>query len=166
MGSEKIDEEIRGFENKHENNWQRTIYVLRRHLDIWGQKRIRPHWGTMKLSWFPVVFNISVDGSTAGDISRRSMVIKQSMSRTIKELEDLDIITRKAQRKDKRSDLLCLTQLGKELALDAHKQLEGLNQSYIDLVGEHDLRIAEKVLQKIIAYHESLNETDEDDFEY
>jgi DNA-binding MarR family transcriptional regulator len=108
----------------------------------------------MKLSYFPVIFNISIDGTTAVDITRRSMVTKQSLSRTIKELQEKGIITTKADTKDKRSERLCLTQEGKEWVLEAHVQLEKLTNTYIDLVGEKDLKVAATVLAKIIAFHE------------
>jgi len=154
MNNNTIEQQLKKYEKQDDTNWQKLVYTLRRHLDNWGHTAIKSPWGQMKLSYYPVIFNISVDGTTAVDITRRSMVTKQSLSRTVKELEEKGIITTKTDPKDKRSERLCLTQAGKEWVLEAYMQLEKLTNIYIDLIGEKDLLIAATVLGKIIAYHE------------
>jgi len=156
-----IDEQLREFEDMTERNWQRIIYQLRRHMDIWAQKSVKPSWGQMKLSYWPVICNISVDGSTASEIGRKSMVIKQTMSRTLKELEEKGMIVSKTNEKDKRSECLELTQEGKQLILDASVDLAKMMATYKELVGEKDLDTTINVLNKIIVYHEGLNLQDD-----
>jgi len=157
-----IDEKLRQFEDMSERNWQRIIYQLRRHMDIWAQKSIKPFWGQMKLSYWPVICNISVDGSTASEISRKSMVIKQTMSRTLKELEEKGMIVSKTSEKDKRSECLELTQDGKQLILDASTDMARMMSAYKEIVGEKDLETTINVLNKIIGYHDSLNLSEDD----
>jgi len=156
-----IDEQLRQFEDMTERNWQRIIYQLRRHMDIWAQKSVKPSWGQMKLSYWPVICNISVDGSTASEIGRKAMVIKQTMSRTLKELEEKGMIVSKTNEKDKRSECLELTNDGKQLILDASVDMAKMMATYKALVGEEDMETTINVLNKIIAYHETLNLEDD-----
>lgn len=157
MKESDIDEQLRTYAKKHETNWQQSIYTFRKHLDNWANRYVWSPWGEMKLSYFPVIFNIHVDGSTAAEISRRSMVVKQNMSRTLKELEEKGMITTHLNEHDKRSEHLMLTPAGKEMVLNAHVELEKLLQRYAELVGEHDLQIASKVIRTINEYHERLD---------
>ena len=158
----KTDDHLRLFEENNDNNWQRLSFLLRRHHDIWAHQHIKPYWGgQMKMSYMPIIFTISVDGSTVTDISRRSMLMKQGVSRTVKELEEHGVIVPKKNEQDKRSDLLELSKKGKQFVLDAKKDAELMQEAYKQLVGEKELAIAVKVLNKIIDYHEALNTGDE-----
>lgn len=157
----KIDDRLREIENQKYRNWQRLIYILRRHLDIWSHKNIRPEWGQMKLSYWPVICNIAAEGSTAMEISRSSMVAKQSMSRTIKELEEKKMITSKPSKDDRRSERLQLTASGKQLIVDANDNVFKLMETYKELVGEKNLETTINTLNKIIEYHESLAMNDD-----
>jgi len=139
-------------------NWQRLIYILRKHLDIWSHQNIKPYWGDIKISQMPVIFNISMEGSTSIDIARKSMTAKQSISRTIKELQEKGFVVPKPIKNDKRSELLELTAEGKEFVLQASDAASKLQESYKQLVGAEKLAIAEEVINKIIAYHEQLEE--------
>lgn len=159
-----INDRIKAFDKEKDCNWQRLIFLLRKHLDIWGHKNIKPFWGQMKISYMPVIFNIKVDGSTVMDIARESMIVKQTVSRTVKELEEKGMITSKINKDDKRSELLELTPKGKQMVLDSRQQANHLHETYKKLVGAKDLKIAEDVIKKIIEYHESLNTHNEEDF--
>ncbi|SFD15261.1 DNA-binding transcriptional regulator, MarR family [Chitinophaga sp. CF118] len=158
----EIDEQLKQFENQKGKNWQRLIFVLRKHLDIWAHRHIKPRWGQMKISYWPVICNIAVEGSTAMEIARRSMIVKQTMSRTIKELEEKGMLFSETSKSDKRSECLYLTPSGKQLILDSNIELAKLMDTYKELVGEKNLDIAFDVLNKIINYHESLNTHDDD----
>jgi len=157
MDQEKIDQQLRTLESLKDKNWQRLIFVLRRHLDMWAHRNVRPNWGQMKLSYMPVIFNISVDGSTASEIAKKSMVTKQAMSRTIKELESNGMIVGNKDKSDRRIERLELTSVGKQLILDANLDQLKMVEIYRELVGEKDLDIAVNVLNKIISYHENLD---------
>ncbi len=158
MKAQNVDEQLRVFEKKHQYNWQYLAYKLRKYLDLWAMKNIKNPSGQIKQSYLPVIFNISMDGSTASSIIRRSMVIKQNMSQTISELKKAGIIVSKTDRKDKKSERLELTEAGKSMVLDIHVQLDQHQNEYARLVGEKELQIAVDVLVKIIAYHEHLAE--------
>ncbi len=158
MQEYKIDEHLRVFEKKHQHNWQYLAYKLRKHLDLWALKHIKNPAGQIKQSYLPVIFNVSVDGSTAKAITGRSMVIKQNLSQTLSELKKSGMIVSETDSKDKRSERLKLTIAGKNLVLDTHIQLEKLQEEYVRIVGKKELQIAVDVLLKLIDYHERLED--------
>lgn len=153
-----IEDRLKEHQKNRDCNWQRLIFVLRKHLDIWSHQNIKPYWGEVKISHMPVIFNINMEGSTSIDIARKSMIAKQSISRTIKELQEKGFVQTKPMKHDKRSELLVLSEEGKQFVLEASDAAVSLQQSYKQLVGEEKLAIAEEVINKIIAYHEQLAE--------
>lgn len=153
-----IDDRLKEYEKNRDSNWQRLIFVLRKHLDIWSHQNIKPFWGEIKISHMPVIFNISTEGSTSIEIARKSMTAKQSISRTIKELQEKGFVIPKPMKNDKRSELLELSKEGKKFVLEASDAAARLQENYKQLVGAEKLAIAEEVLNKIIAYHEQLEE--------
>jgi len=154
-----IEDRLKEHEKNRDCNWQRLIFVLRKHLDIWTHQNIKPYWGgDIKISHMPVIFNINMNGSTSIDIARKSLTAKQSISRTIKELQEKGFVVPKPMKNDKRSELLELTTEGKEFVLQASDAASKLQENYKQLVGAEKLSIAEEVINKIIAYHEQLEE--------
>ncbi|WP_241089035.1 MarR family winged helix-turn-helix transcriptional regulator, partial [Pseudomonas viridiflava] len=89
----------------------------------------------MKLSYWPVICNIGIDGCTPSEISKKSMIPKQNISRTIKELEALGMITTKANEADKRSDVIVLTNEGKQLIYQTNSHVLEMNDIYREVVG-------------------------------
>ena len=164
MAEKSLDERLVEFEIKHKNNWQHLIFNLRKHMDYWNVKHVKNPSGQLKHSYLPILFNIGVNGTTATRIGRRSMLIKQNLSRTIKELEGKGMVVAR-KNNDKRSDRLDLTTEAKEIVLAGHMELEQLQDSYKKIVGEDDWMIATNVLLKIIAYHESLIKSNHDNQE-
>jgi DNA-binding MarR family transcriptional regulator len=138
-------------------NWARLLNVYKRYLDNWSHEHVRSNKVEMKLSFMPVIFNISPTGSTNGELSKRSMVFKQAMSRTLKELEEKGMVHLSAT-KDKRSNKINLTEDGKEFVTNAQTQLKSLIETYVSLVGEEKFNTTIEVLTKIVEFHEKQNE--------
>ena len=151
-----IEEKLREFEGLQDKNWQRLIFNLRKHLDIWAHENVDPGWIKMKLSYFPVLCNIAVDGNTPSEISEKSMITKQNVSRTLKELTMHGMVTTVANQDDKRSDIVVLTQSGKQTVYEANLNVFKLNDAYAKLVGSKELEITLDAINKIISYHKSL----------
>jgi DNA-binding MarR family transcriptional regulator len=162
MDSAKIDKQLRAFEGLQDKNWQRLIFKLRKHLDLWAHRNIKPDWGQMKISYMPVICNITIDGNTTSELARMTMISKQNMSRTIRELEEKGMIASRVNINDKRSETLELTERGKQLVIDANTDVFRMSTIYKKLVGAKDLEIAVNVLNKIIDYHESLEVDNEE----
>ena len=151
-----IEEKLREFEGLQDKNWQRLIFNLRKHLDIWAHENVDPGWIKMKLSYFPVLCNIAVDGNTPSEISEKSMITKQNVSRTLKELTMHGMVTTVANKDDKRSDIVVLTESGKQTVYEANQKIFKLNDTYTKLVGSKELDITLDAINKIIQYHKSL----------
>lgn len=151
-----IEEKLREFEGLQDKNWQRLIFNLRKHLDIWAHENVDPGWIKMKLSYFPVLCNIAVDGNTPSEISEKSMITKQNVSRTLKELNMHGMVTTVANQDDKRSDIVVLTESGKQTVYEANVNVFKLNDTYAKLVGSKELEITLDAINKIISYHKSL----------
>jgi DNA-binding MarR family transcriptional regulator len=154
-----LDDQLRQYEQDKKYNWQRISFNLRRVHDIWSHNNLSSDWGQIKLSYWPVICNISIDGSTAGEIAGNSFVVKQNMSRTIKDLEDKGMITSKTSKKDKRSERLELTSMGKQFVCESMMKVKDLSEEYKKLVGEADLVTAVKVINLIIDYHKDHNDS-------
>lgn len=150
-----IDEKLRELEQMQDRNWQRLTFNLRKHLDHWSHSNVDPNWKDMKLSYWPVICNIGIDGCTPSEISKKSMIPKQNISRTIKELEALGMITTKANEVDKRSDVIVLTNEGKQLIYQTNSHVLEMNDIYREVVGAKELEITLTALNKILAYHEN-----------
>lgn len=151
----ELDERIRELEKNQDRNWQRLTFNLRKHLDSWSHLHVNPKWSQMKLSYWPVICNIGIAGSTPSELSKKSLITKQNISRTVKELEQHGMVTSKVNENDKRSDLIILTQRGKNLVNEANSNVMELNQIYEQIVGKNELEITLTALNKILAYHEA-----------
>ncbi|KRT17832.1 hypothetical protein ASU31_00610 [Pedobacter ginsenosidimutans] len=154
----EIDLKIRALEKMQDRNWQRIVFNLRKHLDCWSYSNINPAWQQMKLSYWPVICNIGIDGSTPSDLSKKSMINKQNISRTVKELEDHGMVEIRTNEADKRSDLIFLTENGKKLIFEANSEVIKMNEIYQQVIGKKELEITLTALNKILAYHEHLLE--------
>jgi len=152
---DSIDDKIRALEKLHYKNWQRIAFNLRKHLDSWSHVQVKPSWADMKLSYWPVICNIGIDGSTVSELARRSMMPKQNISRTVKELEKLGMIVSCQNANDKRSDMLILTDNGKKLILEVNTDVLKINDVYSSFIDDKELDIAISVLNRILDYHDS-----------
>jgi len=165
MNEARIEKQLRAFDGLQDKNWQRLIFNLRKHLDIWAHNNIKPYWGQMKISYMPVLCNITVEGITATELSRLSMTSKQNMSRTIRELEEHGMIIGVANNNDKRSETLKLTSAGKQFLLEANQDVFNLGNMYKNLVGEKDLETTIRVLNRILDFHETFGDGNEEQIE-
>lgn len=145
-----------------EKNWARLIYIAKKHLDIWSHQNIRPDYGQMKLSYMPLIFNIRQNGITNTEISKKALIAKQAMSRTVKELEEKGLITSQPLKKDKRSYKIHLTDDGNKFVNEANHKMLNLIDEYRKLVGDKEFNITVDVLSKIIRYHEKINSKTDD----
>ena len=153
-----IDDKLREFEGLQGRNWQRLIFNLRKHLDVWAHENGEPSWIKMKLSYFPVLCNIAVEGNTPSEISEKSMITKQNVSRTLKELTMHGMVKTIVNKEDKRSDIVVLTDSGKQTVYEANVNVFKLTDKYAKIVGNKELEITIAALNKIISYHQSLGE--------
>jgi DNA-binding MarR family transcriptional regulator len=148
-----IDKQLQEFEALQDRNWQRLVFNLRKHLDIWAHLNVDLTWVKMKLSYFPVLCNIAVDGNTPSEISEKSMITKQNVSRTLKELTQHGMVSTIVNKSDKRSEIVVLTQQGKQTVLEANINTFKLLDTYAKIVGKKELDTTIKVLNQILDFH-------------
>ncbi|RFZ83456.1 MarR family transcriptional regulator [Mucilaginibacter terrenus] len=160
----KTDDEIlTDHQNDADKNWGRLVVLTKKYFDYWALKTIKPHWNEMKLSYMPVISNVSLKGSTSNEIAKRSLTAKQALSVTIKELERKNMVVTTAAKRDKRSHKINLTEQGKKLMLVANQEINSLTDEYIKLVGKQNFETTLSVLQAINQYHETMNSLSEED---
>lgn len=150
---EGLDEKLREFEGMRDRNWQRLIFNFRKHLDVWAHMNVEPSWIKMKLSYFPVLCNIAVDGNTPSEISEKSMITKQNVSRTLKELTEHGMVQTIVNKEDKRSDIVVLTESGKRTVYEANVNVFKLNEKYKAIVGAKNLETTIATINKLIDFH-------------
>lgn len=66
------------------------------------------------------------------------------------------MVTTIANQDDKRSDIVVLTESGKQTVYEANLNVFRLNDAYAKLVGSKELEITLDAINKIISYHKSL----------
>ncbi|MVM31967.1 winged helix DNA-binding protein [Spirosoma sp. HMF4905] len=156
--------ELTDYMQNNERNWVRLIAVTKRLTDGWMQRAMSASTDMpFKTSFMKFLTNISLNGITNQELAKRAMQPKQAMSRTVKELEAEGLINTEKSKRDGRSSKITLTDEGKKLLLIAKRQQEKLTDTYKELVGEENFAIAVEVLYQIVAYHESLNQPEEDE---
>lgn len=150
---EDLDEKLREFEGMQDRNWQRLIFNFRKHLDVWAHMNVEPSWIKMKLSYFPVLCNIAVDGNTPSEISEKSMITKQNVSRTLKELTEHGMVQTIVNKDDKRSDIVVLTESGKRTVYEANVNVFKLSEKYKAIVGAKNLETTIATINKLLDFH-------------
>lgn len=167
MGAKKkkaILAELTDYMQHNERNWVRLIAVTKRLTDGWMQNAMNVSTDIpFKTSFMKFLTNISLKGITNQELAKRAMQPKQAMSRTVKELEAEGLIKSEKSKLDGRSSKIMLTDEGKKLLLVAKRQQAKLTDVYKELVGEENFEIAVDVLYQIIAYHESLDQLDDEE---
>ena len=163
MKKKKLEKELADHMQDNDRNWGRLIAVMKRLSDLWMQRAMNEKTDMpFKTSFMRFLTNISLNGITNQELARRAMQPKQAMSRTVKEMEAEGLITTERSKRDGRSSRIMLTKEGQKLLLTAKKEQKKLTDTYKTLVGEDNFATAVEVLYQIIAYHESLNESEED----
>ena len=155
--------ELTEYMQDNERNWVRLLTVTKRFTDGWMQNAINASTDQpFKTSFMKFLTNISLKGITNRELAKRAMQPKQAMSRTVIELEAEGLIMTEKNKRDGRSTKITLTNDGKKLLLTAKREQEKLTDTYKKLVGEENFAIAVDVLYQITIYHESINQSEDD----
>lgn len=97
-------------------DWLRAIFLLRMSVEKWAMKNLQELWnGNFQVSYFNLLLTIEDDGSRSVDLARKCGISKQAMSKTVQNLEALNMLNQENIVKDKRSTLIKLTPLGKDV---------------------------------------------------
>ena len=111
-------------------------------------KTASEYMGTVSLAM--IVLNIDIyEGTLSTRLGPIMGIEMTSLSRSLKRLEDMGIIKRKINKKDKRQVIICLTKLGLERREIAKQTVLNFNEIITSQLTEEEKEIFFNVLSKI-----------------
>ena len=111
-------------------------------------KTASEYMGTVSLAM--IVLNIDIyEGTLSTRLGPIMGIEMTSLSRSLKRLEDMGIIKRKINKKDKRQVIICLTKLGLERREIAKQTVLNFNEIITSQLTEEEKKIFFNVLSKI-----------------
>lgn len=141
--------------NKH--NFGRILSHLKRSFDEWALSHLsKEGYPEVKMAYMPFLMNIEIDGITNNTLAQKLRVSKQAMSKTLKELEKLNLIEAKPHPTDARSSIILLTQYGMKMVIHTRKKLDKLTKDYIDILGKKKFFDMIDSLNTIIEIHKEI----------
>lgn len=140
----------------------KLVYDLRRYSDKWAFSHL-PVMSKIEfnLTYMPYFMNIGYSGISNHDLVNRIKVTKQGVSKIVKELERLGLVTTAKSETDARSNMIFLTEDGKKLYEGVNKMGEELTGEYIKLVGAKKYEQFIDTFLKITEWHESQEQTNQ-----
>jgi DNA-binding MarR family transcriptional regulator len=104
-----------------------------------------------------VLLNIDKEGTPSTKLGPKMGMEPKSLSRTLKNMEDLGLIERKPSKDDKRVALVFLTPLGKEKRSLAREVVLKFNLTLQDKLGEENLEKFFEIMQTINSEIKNIN---------
>lgn len=136
------------------SNIGRYLSMHKRAFDEWALNVLNQKgYVGFKMSYFPIIMKIQLEGSTNKEIAAAARVTKQAMSKVIKELEKMKLIRFDYHPEDGRSMMIFLTKKGQEMVLESRKMLMKLEAKYEKSVGKQKYATYKQVMQQLIAVH-------------
>lgn len=128
-------------------DWIKTIYDLKKSLDIWAYENLQDLWSNeFNSSYMQFLFLIDSEGKTNSELAKLSGVTKQAMSKIILQLVQKGLITSISSSKDKRSSNIILTEKGKLIVFESLNRFTMLVNEYKNEVGQQDLDLSRHTL--------------------
>jgi len=136
----------------------KLIYLLKRHTDKSATKYLSTLIsGDFNVTHIPYFMSIGYDGISNHDLVSKIMVTKQAVSKTVKELERLNLIYTGKSETDARSIMIYLTDDGKKLFSAICEMADGMTDEYIKLMGAKKYEQLVDTLVTLIDFHEKRN---------
>lgn len=89
-----------------------------------------------------------------GELAAKLGISKQACSKTVKELEELDLLERRTNPEDSRSSLLSLTAKGQQLLQDGNKATTEIQQQFASKIGAERVQQLIVILEKLCSHLE------------
>lgn len=141
--------------NKH--NFGRILSHLKRSFDEWALAHLsKEGYPEVKMAYMPFLMNIEIEGTTNNELAQKLRVSKQAMSKTLKELEKLNLIEANPNPTDARSSIILLTQYGMKMVIHTRKKLDNLTKDYIAVIGKKKFYDMIDSLNTIIDIHKEI----------
>lgn len=113
---------------------------------MYNQKAIE-HGMTMSIGF--ILMNIDKDGTPSTQLGPRMGMKATSLSRTLKTMEEKNLIRRQGEGVDKRKVLIFLTDKGIDVRREVRNFLVDFNQKLIESISPSKLKVFFEVVQKI-----------------
>ena len=133
----------------------KQVYFLKRHTD----KAAAAHLASLmpidfNITFMPYFMSIGHKGISNHNLVNKIMVTKQGVSKTVKELERLDLTYTRKSETDARSIMIFLTAKGKQLYDTIYQMANDMTAEYIKLIGAKKYEEFIDTLIKISKWHE------------
>lgn len=149
-----LEKELDKLSVNKEYNFPRVVTHVKKHFDEWCMSNLsREGYPDMKTAYMAFLMNIGSGGITNNDLAKKIRVTKQAMSKTCKELQQLNLIELTPNPDDARSSLINLTNHGIKMVIHARIKVNKLTERYIDVIGEKKYKEMLDNLNKIIQIH-------------
>jgi DNA-binding MarR family transcriptional regulator len=136
----------------------KLVYLLKRFMDEWNEKKLcRLHYPGFNYAQLPLFMSIGTSGISNNELAVKLNVSKQATSKTIKELEAINMVRSEKSQSDARAVMLFLTSEGEKYYQYVKQQISQLEEQYKKLVGPKNYEIAIDVMLQLINFHEQQN---------
>ena len=156
-GNKILERELTKLCTNNKQNFARILSHLKRSFDEWALSHLsKEGYPEVKMAYMPFLMNVENDGITNSMLAQKLRVSKQAMSKTIKELENLNLIESTPNPTDARSSLILLTPYGMKMVIHTRKKLDSLTKDYIEVIGKKKFFDMIDTLNTIIDMHKEM----------
>ena len=135
----------------------RLLYILKRLTDNWADTQFPGILEGFKNAYLPVLMCIHANGISNNEIAGELHISKMAVSKVVKELEKLALISGQKDKTDRRSERLFLTEKGKLLVKDVKTLSAGLIAEYESILGKEKYQQLIESMLALRHFHESLS---------
>lgn len=150
-----LDEQFAKALKLKERNYGKLVQLQKKLFDAWALTRFKEEgYSSLKMANMAFLMNIE-DGITNKDLAMKVHITKQAMSKGIKELEKLNLVTTGLHETDARMSLISLTEEGKRVVIYVVENVCEKMEEYEKLVGKERFRQAMDTMFEILDYEKS-----------
>ncbi len=135
--------------------WIKTIYDLKKSLDLWALQNLQDLWeNQFQSGYMQFLLLIDSNGQSNSELAKQSGISKQAMSKIIAKLDELGLVTVNTRAGDKRSSTIALSPKGASVVSESLHRFASLITDYRKEIGAQDLEVSRHTLhiaQKLIA---------------
>jgi len=152
-----LEKELAKLCENNKQNFGRILSHLKRSFDEWALSHLsKEGYPEVKMAYMPFLMNIEIDGITNNILAQKLCISKQAMSKTLKELENLNLIEAIPNPTDARSSIILLTSYGMKMVIHTRKKLDNLTKDYIAVIGKKKFFDMIDSLNTIIDIHKKI----------
>lgn len=153
-----LEKELSKLCENNKQNFGRILSHLKRSFDEWALSHLsKEGYPEVKIAYMPFLMNIEIDGTTNNVLAQKLRISKQAMSKTLKELENLNLIKAIPNPTDARSSIILLTTYGMKMVIHTRKKLDNLTKDYIAIIGKKKFFDMIDSLNAIIEIHQEID---------